>query len=96
MFAQRLLEEDATADDASRMRRAYRLTVNREPREQELDSLKTFLAAQREAFKAAPADAEKSLAGGLAPRSRLDPIEHAAWTQLARVLLNTQEVITRY
>jgi hypothetical protein len=33
---------------------------------------------------------------GHAPRPQLDPIEHAAWAQVARVLLNTQEVITRY
>ena len=43
-----------------------------------------------------PADAEKLLAVGHAPRPDFDPVEHAAWTQLARVLLNTQEVITRY
>ena len=75
---------------------AYRLALNREPRDTELASLTGFLATQRDTFKAAPADAEKSLAVGLAPRPQLDPIEHAAWTQLARVLLNTQEVITRY
>jgi hypothetical protein len=95
-FAARLLEDRAAVGDASRIRLAYRQAVNREPREQELASLMAFLAAQREAFAAAPADAEKSLAVGHAPRPQLDPLEHAAWAQVARVLLNTQEVITRY
>jgi len=96
VFAQRLLQDATVADDASRIRLAYRKAVNRDPSEKELASLAGFLATQREAFTAAPSDAEKSLAVGLAPRPKLDPVEHAAWTQLARVLLNTQEVITRY
>jgi len=95
-FAARLLEQAPADGDAGRIRLAYRLAVNREPREKELASLVGFLAAQRAAFRAAPADAQKVLAIGLAPRPPLDPVEHAAWTQLARVLLNTQEVITKY
>lgn len=96
VFAARLLEDRTAGDDAARIRLAYRLALNREPRDAELTSLTGFLATQRATFKTAPADAEKSLAVGLAPRPKLDPIEHAAWTQLSRVLLNTQEVITRY
>ena len=96
VFAARLLEDPEARDDAGRIRLAYRLAVNREPRQPELESLAAFLAGQRQAFAAAPADAEKSLAVGLAPRPKLDPVEHAAWTQAARVLLNLHEVITRY
>jgi len=96
VFAARLLADPSAGDNAARIRLAYRLALNREPRDAELASLAGFLATQRDAFKAVPADAEKSVAVGLAPRPSLDPIEHAAWMQLARVLLNTQEVITRY
>lgn len=95
-FAERLLADSSPHDDAGRIRLAYRLALNREPREAEATSLASFLAAQREAFAAAPADAEKLLAVGHAPRPDFDSVEHAAWAQLARVLLNTQEVITRY
>ena len=95
-FAERLVAESSPHDDAGRIRLAYRLAVNRDPRAVEAASLASFLAAQREAFAAMPADAEKLLAVGHAPRPDFDPVEHAAWTQLARVLLNTQEVITRY
>ena len=95
-FAARLLEDGSTADDASRIRLAYRLALNREPRERELASLTAFLATQRDAFAADPANAERSLAVGLAPRAGLDPVEHAAWAQLTRVILNVNETITRY
>jgi len=96
VFAQHLLTDISVSDDGSRIRLAYREAINREPHAQELASLVGFLGTQRATFKADPAAAEKSLAVGLAPRPKLDPVEHAAWTQLARVLLNTQEVITRY
>jgi hypothetical protein len=95
-FAARLLRDAEAGDDAARIRLAYRLALNREPQPDEAASLAAFLTSQREAFAAVPAEAEQLLAIGLAPRPELDPVEHAAWTQLARVLLNTQEVITRY
>jgi hypothetical protein len=95
-LAARLLQDATAADDAARIRLACRLALNREPQSKEAESLAAFLGSQRQAFAAAPADAAKLLAVGLAPRPPLDPVEQAAWTQLARVLLNTQEVITRY
>ena len=95
-FAARLLGNADAGDDAARIRLAFRLALNREPLPDEAASLASFVAGQRQAFAAVPADAEKLVAVGFAPRQPLDPVEHAAWTQLARVLLNTQEVITRY
>ncbi|MFM9057803.1 MAG: DUF1553 domain-containing protein [Planctomycetaceae bacterium] len=94
-LAARLLAADA-ADDAARLRLAWREALDREPRSRELESLASFLAAQRATFAADPAAAKAALAVGLAPRPPLDPVEHAAWMQVCRVLLNTQEVITRY
>ena len=55
-----------------------------------------MLAAQREIYRADRPAAEKLLRVGLTPPPEGDPVEFAAWTNLARVLLNTQEVITRY
>lgn len=95
-FATRLLEDAAAADDSGRIRLAFRLAFNREPKSEETASLASFVAGQRDVFRAVPADAEKLLGVGVAPRRSLDPVEHAAWTQLARVILNTQEAITRY
>jgi hypothetical protein len=95
-FAARVLTDAEAGDDAARIRLAYRLALNREPRSDEAASLASFVTEQRDVFRAAPGEAEKLLAVGIAPKRPLDPVEHAAWTQLARVLLNTQEVITRY
>ena len=95
-FAARILLAGSARDDAGRIALAFRLALDREPRSSEAESLAAFLAAQRTAFAVDRAAAEASLAVGIAPRPSLDPVEHAAWTQLCRVLLNTQEVITRY
>jgi hypothetical protein len=95
-FAARLLQESAPAGDADRMKRAFHQAVNRDPLPQELASLESFLASQRAFFQKSRGEATKLLAVGLAASPKLDLIEHAAWTQVARVLLNTNEVITRY
>jgi hypothetical protein len=95
VFAARLLQDKATTDSA-RLTQAYHLALNRDPKPKELDSLTAFLQTQRDTFKSTHEDATKLTQIGLAPKATLDPIEHAAWTQLARVLLNTQETITRY
>jgi hypothetical protein len=95
-FAARLLLDRSATDDAARIRLAYRLALDRDPRSREMESLAAFLAARRQSFAADRPAAEASLNVGIAPRQDLDPVEHAAWAQLCRVLLNTQEVITKY
>ena len=62
----------------------------------EVEALTAFLKTQQDHFSAAPEEAEKLLAIGLSPPSGLEPSLHATWTQLARVLLNAHETITRY
>ena len=95
VFAERLLAEKAH-DDPARLKAAFGLAMNREPKAKEVAALTGFLTKQRNHYQAAPEDATKLLAIGLAPKADLDPVEHAAWTQVARVLLNAQETITRY
>ncbi len=95
VFAARLLGGGADSDKA-RLAEAFRLAVNREPRAEESAALADFLARQRAHYAEATEDAAKLLSVGLAPDAGLDPAEHAAWTQVARVLLNAQETITRY
>jgi hypothetical protein len=95
-FAARLLEETPSAGTADRIKWAVRQSLNRDPLPQELASLESFLASQRAFFQKSPGEATKLLAVGLAASPKLDPIEHAAWTHVARVVLNTHEVITRY
>ena len=82
--------------DAAWLRTAFQLALARAPKPAEQKSLGAFLATQRDYYRANPADAEKLLRIGLSPPTTGDAIELAAWTSLARVLLNSQEVITRY
>ena len=96
VFAARLLREKPAGDDASRIDLAFDLALNRKPKDKESQSLAAFLKTQRNYFTANPEDAAKLIQTGLAPKANLDPAEHAAWTQFARVLLNAQETITRY
>ncbi len=95
VFAERLLKERAE-DDRARLATAFRLAMNREPKAKELESLASFLAKQRKTYQATPEEAGKLLSIGIASKAELDAVEHAAWTQVARVLLNAQETITRY
>lgn len=95
LFAARLLAAKDASDD-ERIQRALQLAVARSPKLKEALALKEFLTSQRAQFAADPAAAAKLLKLGQAPPSSGDTIELAAWTSLCRVVLNTQEVITRY
>jgi hypothetical protein len=95
IFAGRLLKDPAT-NDGARIDEAYKLAVARAPQEREKKSLEQFLAVQRDYYRAHADDAGKLLQIGFAPANTGDLAEQAAWTTLCRVLLNSQEVITRY
>ncbi len=94
LFAARMV--GASANDADRLRHGFLRALSRQPKAAELASLQAFVATQREHYRAHPDDAPQLLQIGLAPRTSGDPVELAAWTSVARVILNLQEVITRY
>lgn len=94
LFAARIVAAGAT--DAARLRQAFLLALAREPRPAERESLERFLASQREHYRSDVDAAQKLLRVGLAPAPAGDPAELAAWTSVARVILNGQEVVTRY
>jgi hypothetical protein len=94
LFAARIVAAGTT--DAARLRQAFLLALAREPRPAERESLERFLASQREHYRSDVDAAQKLLRVGLAPVPAGDPAELAAWTSVARVILNGQEVITRY
>jgi hypothetical protein len=87
-FAAGLLAEPVE-DDRARARRAFRRALSREPSDMELAELIAYLNAERSQFAAAPEEAAKAAPGAGAPA------EAAAWTMVARVLLNLDEFITR-
>jgi hypothetical protein len=78
-------------DNEQRLRYAYLLCFARGPESYELNRLLKYFDQQRSDFGAAPEDASK-VAGEVAGD---DLAEAAAWTSLARVLMNLDEFITR-
>jgi hypothetical protein len=83
----------ALADDAARLRYAFRVCLAREPKPAESQRLAKLLAQQRAEFAANLKEAER-LTPALVP-VKANVQEFAAWTALARVLLNLDEFITR-
>jgi hypothetical protein len=92
-FATRLL---ALPADQDRLNVAFRLAVGRDIKAAERASLAKLIADQQAYYAANPAEAAKLLKVGLTPPPPGDAATHAAWTQACRVLLNSQEAITRY
>ncbi len=95
VFARRLLSGSDTTD-AARIRTAFRLAISREPRATELASLTSFLQLQRVEAAKQPTDAARLVSVGQWPAAKQSPIELAAWTQVARVILNLHETVTRF
>jgi hypothetical protein len=95
-FAARILAAPAT-DDQQRIRAAFRLSLARDPHSEELAGLTDYLSQQRQRFSATPQDATTVAGVAAAPNagSGVGACETAAWTMLARVLLNVDEFITR-
>ncbi len=89
-FATRLLEQPATAD-ADRIRGAFRCCLSREPTTDELAGLTEFLSSERQHFASSPKDAVAVAPGA----KEAEAAQAAAWTMLARVMLNLDEFITR-
>jgi hypothetical protein len=79
-----------------RLRFAFDQVLTRSPRPEETMLLTKLLEKHRQEFATDKASAEKILAvGDLKSPDQLDPTELAAWTSVARVLLNLHEAITR-
>jgi hypothetical protein len=91
-LAQRVLAE-GQPDDSSRLRLLWRLALAREPGGVELQRLSDLLAQQREGF--AGHDSEAAQLAGQGAENAPPDGERAAWTALARVVLNLDEFITR-
>jgi mono/diheme cytochrome c family protein len=95
-FAQGLavrILRDEPGGDSKRLRLAFRACMAREPAPAEEKRLESLLKQQRQEFAAHLKEAEE-LTPPLVP-IRTTVQEFAAWTALARVLLNLDEFITR-
>ena len=82
--------------DESRLTWAFRRAVSRAPKTEELAILQKLLAKHREEFRANPAHADQLDRTGEAPLpDGLNKPDLAAWTSIARTILNLHETITR-
>ena len=92
--AERTLRADG--DDRLRAELLFRRSTGTTPSPAILDKLVETLAANRARYVAAPEEAAKLLAVGMAPRpSDLDPAELAAWTLLANAVLTSDATIVK-
>lgn len=94
-LAERMMQEGgATPED--RLVYGFRLMVARRPTEKELSALRRTYDKQAALFAADQPAAQKLLAyGDLARNPNLDPVEYAAWTMMANLLINLDETITK-
>jgi hypothetical protein len=95
VFAARILREGGD-DDNTRIRWAWRQVLSRLPEERETAAIAKFYQACRKQFTDDPAAAKKLLSVGQAPRpENVNAVDLAAWTSVARILFNLDELITR-
>ena len=95
VFADKILH-DGGKTDAERFTYAYRRALSRPPTAEEVQILTDLLAKHRQDFAADADAAKKLLSVGDWPQPKdIAPAELAAWTSVARVILNLHETITR-
>ncbi len=93
-FAERIIK--SSPDETERMRWAFEECVSRQPTDAELTVLTGALERERARYAANPAAAQMYLANGESLRDQKIPApEHAAWSQVAALLLNLSETVTR-
>ncbi len=94
VFAERIWEAGETTED--RLEFAFRRAVSRSPDADELSLLSELLVASQERYRA-DRDAAQALlhTGQASVPSGVDIAELAAWSEVARAILNLSESITR-
>jgi hypothetical protein len=94
-LASRVLRECDGPVDA-RLTRAWNLVLQRDPRTEEMKTIRNLLERHQAVYGSNP-DAARALieTGFSRPPKTLNAAELAAWTHVARVLLNLHETVTR-
>jgi hypothetical protein len=95
VFAARILSESPPSTD-ERLTWAWRTSLQRTPTEDEKQMMCELVDKQLADYRTDAPSADALLKTGLAPTpAGIDKTELAAWTHVARVLLNLHETITR-
>jgi hypothetical protein len=93
-FAERILGQPR--DETDRLRWAFKECVSRPPTDEELALLTNALFRERTRYANNESAAREYLANGESPRNEnIPPADHAAWSQVAALLLNLSEAVTR-
>ena len=95
VFAERLCGESISGDD-KRIQLAFELALQRRASAEELAVLLELLGEQRQFYRQSPSEAARLISIGIAPSP--EPVrapEIAAWTVLARTILNLHEFLNR-
>jgi len=91
----RMLQEGGSAD-AERLRYGFRLATARPPTQKESAILAETLASERNHYQANAEAAKKTIAIGESPvPTDVSPTDLAAYTMVANLLLNLDEVVTK-
>ncbi len=95
VFAARILQQGGS-DTAARLTWAWRQALQRAPREDEVQVVTALLEKHKAQYAQDAQAVGAILKVGLSPAPQdLAPAELAAWTSVARVILNLHETITR-
>jgi len=95
VFAEHILKEGGSSV-SDRVRWAYRRALSRPPKDEELHVLEKVYAKHCKDYASDKASALKLLSTGAQSVCKdADVVELAAWTSVARVILNLHETITR-
>jgi hypothetical protein len=91
----RMMREGGT-EDGARLRYGFRLATGRAPSDSECSVLEESLAAQRSHYKTDEEAARQAISVGESPvPDDVTPPELAAYTMVANLILNLDEVLTR-
>jgi hypothetical protein len=95
-MASRLRKLPAVSD-AGALASGFQLAVSRSPDDRELGALMSLLDEERKYYAEHPSQAEALIesADDFLDVSVAEPAELAAWTSVARALLNLHETVTR-
>jgi hypothetical protein len=94
-LAERMLHEGGSTP-TERLTFAFHLATAREPKSSERSTLNSFLARRLEVYHKDPAAAQAFLTEGASKVDpKIDPVELAAYANVASLILNLDETITR-
>jgi hypothetical protein len=93
-FAQRVMQTHSSTD--SRITAMFRATAGRFPSTQEAEIIRRSFEKHLAAYTTKPEEAKKAISYGESKADdKLNPTELAAWTMVANLVMNLDEVVTK-